>query len=188
MPAGLAHPVERLLPKQKVASSSLVTRSTVSARTYVLALFFFWALRCCLREDRSCGRCARGCFGERVTNSDGCGQNRHEKTTVRRHRGDPSRFKAALFFRRGNFLGRELPEFDRLSFPSFLPFQPGTFTFSGHLTLAAIPLSSGLHSTLHGNAGSVLLLPLPLLTIIRKCTTLRSLPARKYAFGCVAAC
>ena len=25
--AGLAHPVERLLPKQKVASSSLVTRS-----------------------------------------------------------------------------------------------------------------------------------------------------------------
>ena len=38
--AGLAHLVERLLPKQKVASSSLVTRSTVSARTYVLALFF----------------------------------------------------------------------------------------------------------------------------------------------------
>lgn len=129
-----------------------------------------------------------GCFGDRVTSSDGCGQNRHEKTTVRRHRGDPSRFKAALFFRRGNFFGRELPEFDRLSFPSFLPFQPGTFTFSGHLTLAAIPLSSGLHSTLRGNAGSVLLLPLPLLTIIRKCTTLRSLPARKYAFGCVAAC
>ena len=69
-----------------------------------------------------------GCFGEWVTSSDGCGQNRHEKTTVRRHRGDPSRFKAALFFRRGNFFGRELPEFDRLSFPSFLPFQPGTFT------------------------------------------------------------
>ena len=92
------------------------------------------------------------------------------------------------FFQRGNFFGRELPEFDRLSFPYVLPFQPGTFTFSGHLTLAAIPLSSGLHSTLHGNAGSVLLLPLPLLTIIRKCTTLRSLPARKYAFGCVAAC
>ena len=47
----------------------------------------------------------RGCFGERVTSSDGCGQNRHEKTTVRRHRGDPSRFKAALFFRRGTSSG-----------------------------------------------------------------------------------
>ena len=124
----------------------------------------------------------RGCFGERVTSSDGCGQKRHEKTTVRRHRGDPSRFKAALFFQRGNFFGRELPEFDRLSFPSFLPFQPGTFTFSGHLTLAATPFSSGLYSTLPKNAIFVLLLPFPLLTIIRKCTTLRSLPARKCTF------
>ena len=150
--------------------------------------FLFWGFTMLPPRESVVRPLCRGCFGERVTSSDGCGQNRHEKTTVRRHRGGLSRFKAALFFRRGNFFGRELPEFDRLSFPYVLPFQPGTFTFSGHLTLAAIPLSSGLHSTLHGNAGSVLLLPLPLLTIIRKCTTLRSLPARKYAFGCVAAC
>ena len=150
--------------------------------------FLFWGFTMLPPRGSVVRPLCHGCFGEWVTSSDGCGQNRHEKTTVRRHRGDPSRFKAALFFRRGNFFGSELPEFDRLSFPSFLPLQPGTFTFSGHLTLAAISLSSGLHSTLHGNAGSVLLLPLPLLTIIRKCTTLRSLPARKYAFGCVAAC
>lgn len=150
--------------------------------------FLFWGFTMLPPRGSVVRPLCRGCFGERVTSSDGCGQNRHEKTTVRRHRGGLSRFKAALFFRRGNFFGRELPEFDRLPFPFFLPFQPGTFTFSGHLPLAAIPLSSGLHSTLPGNAGSVLLLPLPLLTIIRKCTTLRSLPARKYAFGCVAAC
>ena len=54
LPAGLAHPVERLLPKQKVASSSLVTRSIVSARTYVLALFFLWGLNGAVSEMIGC--------------------------------------------------------------------------------------------------------------------------------------
>lgn len=94
--------------------------------------FLFWGFTMLPPRGSVVRPLCRGCFGERVTSSDGCGQNRHEKTTVRRHRGDPSRFKAALFFfQRGNLFGRELPEFDRLSFPSFLPFQPSAFTF-GH--------------------------------------------------------
>ena len=60
--------------------------------------FLFWGFTMLPPRESVVRPLCRGCFGERVTSSDGCGQNRHEKTTVRRHRGDPSRFKAALFF------------------------------------------------------------------------------------------
>ena len=60
--------------------------------------FLFWGFTMLPPRGSVVRPLCRGCFGERVTSSDGCGQNRHEKTTVRRHRGDPSRFKAALFF------------------------------------------------------------------------------------------
>ena len=81
--------------------------------------FLFWGFTMLPPRGSVVRPLCRGCFGERVTSSDGCGQKRHEKTTVRRHRGDPSRFKAALFFRRGTSSGgsfRNLTGF--LSHPS----------------------------------------------------------------------
>jgi len=42
-----------------------------------------------------------------------------------------SQLNAALLLQFGNFFGSELPEFDGLSCPCFLPFQPSAFTF-GH--------------------------------------------------------
>ena len=78
--AGLAHPVERLLPKQKVAGPSPVTRSTASQASYRLRRFFMWSgkkRRCThfaappLRKNRRFAAAARlqapsrrlACFG-----------------------------------------------------------------------------------------------------------------------------
>ena len=46
--------------------------------------FLFWGFTMLPPRESVVRPLCRGCFGERVTSSDGCGQNRHEKTTVRR--------------------------------------------------------------------------------------------------------
>ena len=46
-------------------------------------VFLFWVFTMLPPRGSVVRPLCRGCFGERVTSSDGCGQNRHEKTTVR---------------------------------------------------------------------------------------------------------